>query len=157
MFDPTDLYSLNELDQGVPADLVTNWGAQTSHLPQRRPVLVVDDDQDIRNVLRDLLSDEGYQVSLASDGAEGLRLLASASEPLVVLLDLMMPRVDGFEVCRRLAADSHLRDSHAVVLMSARRNLETADHTAVTATIPKPFEIDDLLTLVDRLASPTTP
>ncbi|MFI4878433.1 MAG: response regulator, partial [Steroidobacterales bacterium] len=91
MFDPTDLYSLNELDQGVPADLVTNWGAQTSHLPQRRPVLVVDDDQDIRNVLRDLLSDEGYQVSLASDGAEGLRLLASASEPLVVLLDLMMP------------------------------------------------------------------
>jgi CheY-like chemotaxis protein len=146
MFGAVGWQFLNDPAQSVPADLA-----------QQRPVLVVDDEQDIRHVLRDLLTDEGYQVLLARDGDEGLRLLASADQPLVVLLDLMMPRVDGFEVCRRLAADPHLRDDHAVVLMSARRNLAAADQTAIAASLAKPFEIDELLALVARLARPPTP
>lgn len=119
---------------------------------KRRPILVVDDDREIRGVLRDLLGDEGYKVLEAPNGTEGLKLLEVAKEPLVVLLDLMMPGIDGFEVCRRLASDARLRDDHAVVLMSARRNLQAADHTAIRATISKPFEVDDLLALVERLA-----
>lgn len=125
--------------------------------PKRRAVLVVDDDREIRGVLRDLLRDEGYQVFEAVNGAECLKRLEASEEPLVVLLDLMMPGVDGFEVCRRLAGDARLRDDHAVVLMSARRNLESADQTAVRATISKPFEVDDLLDLVEQLAAHPSP
>lgn len=131
----------------------TDEGNHLTGTPKRRAVLVVDDDREIRGVLRDLLRDEGYQVFEAVNGAECLKQLEATTEPLVVLLDLMMPGVDGFEVCRRLADDARLRDDHAVVLMSARRNLATADQTAVRATISKPFEVDDLLDLVDHLAT----
>lgn len=148
---PTLVSSLHEPPSSSPLPYAAG---QPGVEMQRRPVLVIDDDQDIRGALRDLLSDEGYAVTLAGDGAEGLRMLARAEQPMVVLLDLMMPRVDGYEVCRRLAADPRLRDDHAIVLMSARRNLEAADQTAVTAAIPKPFEINELLSLLDRLAGP---
>lgn len=132
----------------------TDEETHLTDIPKRRAVLVVDDDREIRSVLRDLLRDEGYQVIEAVNGAECLKRLEDSKESLVVLLDLMMPGVDGFEVCRRLAGDARLRDDHAVVLMSARRNLAAADQTAVRATISKPFEVDDLLDLVEHLAAP---
>ncbi|HEY7835376.1 MAG TPA: response regulator [Ktedonobacterales bacterium] len=123
----------------------------------RQAVLVVDDDHEIRAVLRDLFDDEGFRVYEAANGADGLKLLGSAGAPVVLLLDLMMPGMDGFEVCRRLAADPHLRDGHAVILMSARRNLQVADCRGVQATIAKPFEIDKLLDLVEHLATRPVP
>ena len=140
-------------EQGVgPLSAFTPGQLFVSDAPSRRAVLVVDDDHEIRGVLRELLGDEGYHVYEAANGAEGLKLLEAAEAPL----DLMMPGIDGFEVCRRLASDARLRDGHAVVLMSARRNLEAADHTAVRATISKPFEVYDLLDLVEQLATQST-
>lgn len=119
----------------------------------RTAVLVVDDDPEIRLVLHELLADEGYRVEEASEGAEALRLLDQADGRVVVLLDLMMPGMDGFETCRRLAANPARRDDHAIVLMSARKRLERADCPVADATLAKPFDLDTLLTTVDRFAA----
>jgi CheY-like chemotaxis protein len=116
-------------------------------------VLVVDDDPEIRLVLREVLTEEGYRVEEARDGGECLRHLAGARARLVVLLDLMMPGVDGFEVCHRLAKNPSSRNGHAIVLMSARRRLERADCSVADATLAKPFDLDALLSTVDQLST----
>lgn len=60
-------------------------------------ILIVEDDRDIRDVLAEILAEEGYQVLAAEDGAEGLRRLAEGPTPDLILLDLMMPRMDGYQ------------------------------------------------------------
>src|SRR4051812_34989751 len=75
--------------------------------PEQTPggcVLVVDDVEGIRNILRDFLTAAGHEVAEAPNGAAGLELVSSWS-PDVVLLDVQMPGLDGFEVCRRIKAD----------------------------------------------------
>ena len=70
-------------------------------------ILVVDDDAKGRQLLNNLLTGENYQVVLAEHGAEAL-MLAHELRPDVILLDVMMPELDGFEVCRRLRQDENL-------------------------------------------------
>ena len=72
-------------------------------MTERKAILVVEDDPGIRLILRDALAAEGYQVMTAADGQEGLRQ-ALESRPHLILLDVMLPFLDGFEVCRRLRA-----------------------------------------------------
>lgn len=146
-----------QISDPIPPSAVDQGSTHQPTPRTRQTVLVVDDDREIRDVLRDLFYDEGYRVYEAANGADGLQLLRAAEAPVVMLLDLMMPGVDGFEVCRRLAADSHLVDHHAIILMSARRNLQAADCRGVQATIAKPFEIDELVALVERLATQPLP
>jgi CheY-like chemotaxis protein len=136
----------------VPDMLARPQDAVEGAMDRHQVVLVIDDDTEIRHVIHEVLADEGYQVQEASDGAQGLEILASAHRPLVVLLDLMMPRMDGFEVCRRLEADPALRDQHAIILMSARKRLEEANSPVVDAMIAKPFDVNALLATVDHLA-----
>jgi DNA-binding response OmpR family regulator len=78
-------------------------------------VLLIEDDARVRRVLRMSLQDEGYDVTEAADGTQGLESLALA-EPDVVLLDLMLPDLDGFEVCRRLRQTSRV----PVIMVTAR-------------------------------------
>jgi DNA-binding response OmpR family regulator len=78
-------------------------------------VLLIEDDSRVRRVLRMSLQDEGYDVTEAADGTQGLESLALA-EPDVVLLDLMLPDIDGFEVCRRLRQTSRV----PVIMVTAR-------------------------------------
>ncbi len=118
------------------------------------PILVVEDDPPIRESLAEVLRDEGYTVMEASDGVEALRLLARSRERFVIFLDLLMPRMDGVEVCERIMADPALRHDHAVILMSAWFN-----HTAPTATnelarLYKPFDIAIVLELASRFSKP---
>ena len=104
-------------------------------------VLVVDDDAGVRQVLR--LSLSGHSVLEAADGRSALALLARADVD-VVLLDLMMPDLDGFSVLRRLRADERLRDL-PVVLLTARgseRDHETAFRSGADAYLTKPFDLD---------------
>jgi CheY-like chemotaxis protein len=117
-------------------------------LPKR--VLVVDDDDGIRLVLADLLEFEGYEVVTAINGAEALSQVRTA-RPDVVVLDLMMPIMDGWqfmEACRREA----LCAATPVLIMSAYRHLaETAPRLAVDAYLAKPFDMETLLGTVERL------
>jgi CheY-like chemotaxis protein len=120
-------------------------------------VLVVDDDDDIRDVLFDFLMEEGYQVSLARHGAEALAVL-QREQGMIVLLDLSMPGIDGAGVLDALRAQQ--RNDHQVVVITARPRIAQAEHWlasgAVQAVIHKPFNIDRLLLLIERLAQSQT-
>ena len=82
-------------------------------------ILVVDDNPDVRLALTTLLKDEGYEVTEASDGDLGIDA-ARARKPDLILLDLMMPRMDGFETLRELKKDANLSDIPVVVLTARR-------------------------------------
>src|SRR5262249_22752144 len=111
-------------------------------------VLIADDEHDIREVLHLILEEEGYGVVEGKDGVETLDVLLLSPTPLIVLLDVLMPRLSGYEVLLRVAADSALRSRHVYgVLTAARLTAERigprfaalADDLDVTVLV-KPFE-----------------
>jgi CheY-like chemotaxis protein len=113
-------------------------------------VLVVDDDPLIRDVLRTILDLEGVAVTTAADGGEALGVLAGDPLPDVLVLDVMMPGIDGLEVCRRVKADP--RTARVPVILLTARDLGT-DRTAgedagCDAYVTKPFSP---LALIDRI------
>ena len=109
-------------------------------------ILVVDDDAAVRDSLRRALQLEGYEVELAPDGGEALdRLAGNGDEPDAVVLDVLMPRVDGLEVCRRLRAAG----SAVPVLMLTARD-QVSDRVAgldagADDYLVKPFALEELL------------
>ena len=113
-----------------------------------RPVLVVDDDPTIRAFVVEALTDDGYAVVQAGDGEEALQLCATA-EPCVVLLDMRMPVVDGWEFARRFR-ERPGRLPPVVVMTAARDADAWADEIGADGTLAKPFDIDDLLAIVER-------
>jgi CheY-like chemotaxis protein len=115
-------------------------------------VLVVDDDQSIRELLRAILELEGYEVATADHGGAALDLLTRANEPWVVLMDVMMPRMGGLEVCKRLSAATGAGQGHQVALMTAGLLEQEDCPTVVRALLRKPFDIDDVLQLIASLA-----
>jgi two-component system, chemotaxis family, chemotaxis protein CheY len=114
------------------------------------PVLVVDDDQDILYSMDMALSDEGYEVLTASDGAEALAVLQQRV-PTLILLDMRMPVMDGWQFAR---AYRRRPGPHApiVVVTAARDAAERAAEIEAQGVLPKPFGIDDLLQTVGRYA-----
>lgn len=120
-------------------------------------ILVVDDDQDIRETLRLALEDEGYDVEEAEDGAEALQLLRNSTGPLVVILDLRMPRLNGLSVLRRVNTVKPLTARHNFVLVTANRALLSTTGLRLlrrmdVPVVEKPFDLNDLLDLVTRAA-----
>ena len=106
-------------------------------------VLVVDDDQDVRDSLRRSLAFEGYTVTTAADGEEALAAVA-ADVPDVIVLDLQMPRLDGLETCRRLRERG---DDVAVLMLTARdgtRDRVTGLDAGADDYLPKPFALEEL-------------
>ncbi|MBF6589132.1 MAG: response regulator [Ktedonobacterales bacterium] len=117
------------------------------------PVLVVDDNREIREALRLALEDAGYVVAEAEDGARALEVLREATEGMVVLLDVMMPRLDGPAVLRTVIDDTLLARRHAYVLITANIAavpLEQArDRLRLAVPIlQKPFNMQVLLDAV---------
>jgi CheY-like chemotaxis protein/8-oxo-dGTP pyrophosphatase MutT (NUDIX family) len=125
------------------------------HAPGVPPrVLVVDDDDVIRQLIEINLELEGFEVHTAADGEEALSKVAEL-RPAVVTLDLMMPRVDGWEVASRLQSDPSAAGTK-VVLVSARAqasDLRRGRSLGVHEYLTKPFEPDELVAVVRRLAS----
>src|SRR3954467_15718831 len=115
-------------------------------------VLVVDDDDVIRQLITVNLELEGFDVVTAVDGQDALEKVKDA-RPQVVTLDVMMPRLDGWEAASRLRADpetSHVK----VILLSARAqeaDLQRGERIGVDAYLTKPFDPDELIDLVRRL------
>ncbi len=115
-------------------------------------VLVVDDDETVSDVVRRYLEREGYEVDTAADGPSGLEQ-ALASPPDLMVLDLMLPGLDGVEVCRRI--DHRLAK---VVMLTARDDPDlevAATEAGADAFLTKPFSSVELLDLVERLLQPT--
>ncbi|HLZ23113.1 MAG TPA: response regulator [Ktedonobacterales bacterium] len=107
-------------------------------------ILIVDDDPAIRKMLVEMLSLEGYPTETATNGREALDHLAT-SAPRVVLLDLLMPVVDGWGVMRELEANPAERTKHKIILLSAWANLEKAQDLNADGMLAKPFQLEQLL------------
>ncbi|HEU5347577.1 MAG TPA: response regulator [Ktedonobacterales bacterium] len=114
-------------------------------------VLVVDDDRAIRELLRYALEAEGYTVTLLRDGRGVVEVLEDALEPCVVLLDMMMPEMSGWDVCRALETRPGLLRRHGLVLMSAGL-MPGQEYPAVADVLmSKPFRLDQVYTLVEAI------
>jgi CheY-like chemotaxis protein len=109
-------------------------------------VLVVDDDAGVQGLFNTLLSRDGFSVDTATDGRQAFECLKRDSYS-VILLDLMMPEVNGFELLDRLERDSpNLLRRVIVMTGAAQRIVDKLDTGRVWGVIRKPFDIDDLLT-----------
>ena len=116
-------------------------------------ILVVEDDAEVRQVATEMLESAGYAVRAVASGPRALTAVA-AERPALILLDLGLPMMDGWQVLQRLQAEG---DMPLVVLMTAYSHLAArALDAGAVATMLKPFAMDDLLSLVARvLGSPT--
>jgi CheY-like chemotaxis protein len=111
------------------------------------PVLIVEDDADLREMMAQLLSLEGFQAATVANGSEALQYLHNGrAKPDVILLDLMMPVMDGWEFRRKQQADPAFADVPVIVL-SALDQSRAADVQA-EAFLKKPLDFDRLLQLV---------
>jgi|GraSoi_2013_40cm_1033754.scaffolds.fasta_scaffold29568_2 CheY-like chemotaxis protein len=117
-------------------------------MAQTPTVLIVDDDPGIRKMLVEVLSLEGYATETAVNGRDALDKLAS-SGPRIVLLDLLMPEVDGRGVVEELDARPAEREKHRIILVSAWTNLETARDIKADGTLSKPFTVTQLLNVLE--------
>jgi len=122
-------------------------------------ILVVDDERAVRDSLCRALELEGYDVELAADGAEALHRLESNGQPDAVILDVLMPGVDGLEVCRRLRAQGN---PVPVLMLTARAEVESRVaglDAGADDYLPKPFALEELLArlraLLRRMSSGT--
>ena len=120
-------------------------------------VLVVEDDEDIREVMQEILASEGFQVDVAKDGRDALDKLDVGAEPPLILLDMMMPRMDGETFLKVLRGDPTLAHALVVVISGNGAARETARMLQAAGCLMKPFELDELLGIVRRLTrKPTT-
>ena len=117
--------------------------------------LVVDDDQGIREALRFALEDAGFTVLEAPDGLRAIELLRASAERMIVLLDYLMPGLDGAGVLDLVANDATLRFNHDYILITASPQLlpapfrETLERLHVSV-IGKPFHLDALFSAIAR-------
>lgn len=120
-------------------------------------VLIVDDDEPIRESLQDAMRDAGYAIVKVADGEDALDVLRVAPYPAVVLLDLMMPGMNGRSVLHILENDPQLAQRHAWIVMSAdhaglaRIPADLRERLSLTL-VKKPFDMDELLTTVAQCA-----
>src|SRR2546427_7961647 len=115
-------------------------------------ILVVDDEEDLGRILKFALIAAGHEVLLAMDGAEGLKLAREAA-PDLILLDLMLPKLDGYKVCRMLKFDERYK-SIPIVILSARTqeaDREMARSTGADLFITKPYNLEEILQTIQNL------
>ena len=127
-------------------------------VPQIPLVMVVDDSITVRRVTQRLLQREGYRVVLAADGLQALERLQE-ERPAVVLSDIEMPRMDGFDLARNIRADARLKDLPIVMITSriAEKHREYAKELGVDHYLGKPYPEEELMSLVRRYCQALLP
>ncbi|MEO6361710.1 MAG: response regulator, partial [Caldimonas sp.] len=137
--------------RGGDASAPVHPGAAVTAQPVAPLVLVVDDSLTVRRVTQRLLVREGYRVTLAKDGLDALERLAE-EVPRIVLSDIEMPRMDGFDLVRNIRADARLRDLPVLMITSriAQKHREHAAELGVDHYLGKPYSEEDLLALIAR-------
>jgi chemosensory pili system protein ChpA (sensor histidine kinase/response regulator) len=127
-------------------------------VPQIPLILVVDDSITVRRVTQRLLQREGYRVSLAADGLQALERLAE-ERPVVVLSDIEMPRMDGFDLARNIRGDVRMKNLPIIMITSriAEKHREHAKELGVDHYLGKPYSEEELLSLVKHYCSVAIP
>ena len=122
-----------------------------------KKVLIVDDEPNIVAALEFLLEKNGYQVQVAANGEEALAQLDDFS-PDLVLLDVMVPKMSGYEVCQRMRAQPKWRDIKIVMLSARGREVEVEKGMSLGADlyVTKPFSSAELVATIGGLLSPQT-
>jgi CheY-like chemotaxis protein len=119
-------------------------------------VLVVDDDEPLRASIADVLEDEGYVVRHAANGAQALAELAASDAPSLILLDLRMPVMDGFEFRARQLQDARIARI-PVIAFTADASVETSmDGADFALELKKPLRLEDLLRAVEACCRTVT-
>jgi two-component system, chemotaxis family, chemotaxis protein CheY len=132
---------------GAPGRPERAGGRPSATIPAARPILVVDDDPEILAMLRDFLEGEGLAVRTAVNGAEALDMLDTVS-PSLVLLDMRMPILDGWGFAAQLG---DRRESYPIVVMTAAESARRwADEIGANGYIAKPFDVNELLQVIER-------
>lgn len=121
-------------------------------------VLIADDDKYIRRLVRDLLEKEGMECHEAEDGLQALTK-ARELRPDVIVLDVMMPGLDGYKVCRLLKFDREYSDIPIIMVTSRDKptDKETGYYTGANIYITKPFDQDELVSTVKQMLAPAVP
>ena len=109
-------------------------------------ILIVDDEEPVRSFLAQVFGDR-YEVSLASNGGQALTLIEE-QRPDIVLSDVMMPVLNGAELCRRLKANADTKDIPVILMTSA--GPKSTDAAGADAYVGKPFDLDEIENLVQR-------
>ena len=113
-----------------------------------RYILIVEDDADLRAVEAEVLDAEGYDVRTAADGVEALEAIDRAGTPALILLDLRMPRLNGWDLAARLRSRESLAEVPIIVVAAHFAIAQEADAIGARAWLHKPVSIDHLLTTV---------
>lgn len=113
-----------------------------------KKVLIIDDEDELNEMVTLRLQKVGFEVDSATDGSSGLQKVKSF-KPDVVLLDINMPGMDGWEVCERLRSDPETKDLFIVVL-TATRNFQKAKQLNVNRVVLKPFNYDEILNILKQ-------
>ena len=123
----------------------------------RATILIADDSPDIRTIMRYLLNDLGFTVVEAADGNEAVRL-ARQCQPVLILLDLCMPGIDGWEVAARLRADPALEEVPilAMTAYNVSSAILAALHAGCQQVVTKPFDLHDISRKITALMLPHT-
>jgi CheY-like chemotaxis protein len=132
------------------ASVITPFGFHTMP-PTSCPVLIVEDDADLREMMAQLLSLEGFRTEAVENGRDALQYLERGGRPELILLDLMMPVMDGWEFRRRQMQDPALATVPVVVLSAL--DPARASELGGAAFLKKPLDFDRLLELVRRFCS----
>ena len=114
----------------------------------QRLVAIVEDDVEFRNMLRELLEEEGYRVLASANGAEALETLRSGVTPNVILLDVSMPVMDGFDFLRHRNDDPRLAAVPVVLVTNAKPHERPT--VGVSDVVRKPIDIDEILFAIKR-------
>ncbi|SRR5260221_9196510 len=121
----------------------------------RRRVLIIEDDEITALVLSEYLRAHGYEISLARTGPEGIERFVS-DEPDLALVDIQLPRKDGFQVCYEMRATAHGRKTPIMLMSAHQRNVDQAelyvDAFLGDGFLMKPFDLDLLIQRVRELA-----
>ena len=115
-------------------------------------ILVIDDDRKLCRLIREYLEPNGYEVETVHSGPDGLER-AQSDQFSAVILDVMLPGMDGFEVCRQLRADEELDDVHIIMLttMGMEADRQRALDSGVSTFLTKPFDAEEVLSLLETL------
>ncbi|MFC1621690.1 response regulator transcription factor [Candidatus Omnitrophota bacterium] len=121
-------------------------------MTDKKRILIVDDEDDLRNMLKFRLEATGYTVLEASDGQEGLDM-ARAQKPDMIILDLMLPKMDGFKVCRMLKFDKIYKNIPVVMLTAKvqEKDKMIGQEMGADAYLTKPFEPNELVVKIKEL------
>lgn len=113
-------------------------------------ILIVEDDRDIREFLGELLRAEGFSVDMVANGSQARARLSSEPLPALILLDLMMPEMNGWTLCEELKNNESLAEIPIILLSGHTKVRQEATALNAVGYLKKPFDMDRLLVLIEK-------